>query len=200
MGYSMERTLLRTAISLRRAKGRDKVEAIMQLRNYIPRGFTVSLFNYSAASSAFAHASFLFFLPSSIRPRHLALIHAGIGTLIHPPDSSHLGSRKVLDRTLQIHARRKLQTTSGCSSWLVPPLRECLAIRADTLTALLSIQLRLFFSFCRSENLLIRFYFIHPTLVPSLKTIFVRSYMRTSKGRVAVNMGMYLLHPFSGIR
>lgn len=29
MGYSMERTLLRTAISLRRAKGRDKVEAIV---------------------------------------------------------------------------------------------------------------------------------------------------------------------------
>lgn len=91
--YSMERHSFAHCISLRRAQGSRQGGGHVVLRNYIPRGFTWSLFLLVLS----AHASFPLpsFLPPSIHPRHLALIRAGIGTLSSARTLSHLGPRKV---------------------------------------------------------------------------------------------------------
>lgn len=85
-------TLLRTALAYVEPKGRDKVEA---MSSYVTTSHVDLPCHFS--SSAFAHASFPLpsFLPPSIHPRHLALIHAGIGTLSSARTLSHVGPRKV---------------------------------------------------------------------------------------------------------
>lgn len=85
-------TLLRTALAYVEPKGRDKVEA---MSSYVTTSHVDLPCHFS--SSAFAHASFPppSFLPPSIHPRHLALIHAGIGTLSSARTLSHVGPRKV---------------------------------------------------------------------------------------------------------
>lgn len=215
----MEHTLPRTAFRLRRATVETRWRRMATYVIY-PTWISLSLPPSHDASGAFHPRSLLpllSFLLSFIHPstsplfsshpcrdRHPTVIHPSARTL---PTSVH-GRYRIIPIFLfpsffsPIRPEKEKKTAnnlSGCSSWLVPPLRESLAIRADTFTAFFASEpARLCFFSARkfwlhSENLLIQSYFIHPTLVPSLKTISVRSFMRMLKERVAVNMGMLFI-------
>lgn len=156
------------------------------------------------------------FFPSSIHPPLLSflLIHAGIDTQlssIHPPElfpprsTEGIGSYPSFSFHLFFplsgqKKKKKLQTTSQdvLPGWYHPCAKALLFALTRLLLSLHPNLPDCVFSlpekfWLHSENLLIQSYFIHPTLVPSLKTISVRSFMRMLKERVAVNMGMLFI-------
>lgn len=192
------------------------------LRKLIPRGFSyhfrcTRVMLLAPSIHDLFSLLFPFFFPSfhpstapslfsshPCRDRHPTVIRPSARTL---PTSVH-GRYRIIPISPssflsgQKRKKKKLQTTSQdvLPGWYHPCAKALLFALTRLLLFLASEPAQLcFFIFSvrklwlHSENLLIQSYFIHPTLALSSKTIFVRSFMKMLKERVAVNMGMYSL-------